>query len=292
MHIVSDNFNGVRTIWADDLDKEGDMDVLGVARYGNKISWFENIDQFIVADFTAKPISGHAPLTVQFKDSSYTKPGTTSRQRDFDNDGTIDSQDQNPKWTFELPGIYTVRLIVTNNSRSDTLMKEDLIHVFDGESTLLFDGKNGCATCSAAPILKMTDAVTIKAWIKPSGWGSLQNLGFGRIIDKKNVLLLLNEEGGSLNCHSLATWFSTDSGSSSTRINISLPKPVRLKLNIYDMNGGLVKSFFNGQIWQSGIHSIEWEGTDNGGNLVSSGLYFYKITADNFTDLKKAILIK
>jgi flagellar hook assembly protein FlgD len=62
--------------------------------------------------------------------------------------------------------------------------------------------------------------------------------------------------------------------------------------NNYNMNGRLIKSFFKGQLLPKGIHSIEWNGTDNDGNFVSSGSYFFKMTSGNFTDLKKAIFIK
>jgi flagellar hook assembly protein FlgD len=41
-----------------------------------------------------------------------------------------------------------------------------------------------------------------------------------------------------------------------------------------------------------GQKSIDWEGTDDKGNAVASGIYFYKIDAGAFTDSKKMVILK
>ena len=53
----------------------------------------------------------------------------TSWEWDFDNDGTVDSTDQNPQWTYSSPGWYTVKLTVTGPVGSDTCVKEMYILV-------------------------------------------------------------------------------------------------------------------------------------------------------------------
>jgi predicted outer membrane repeat protein len=79
------------------------------------------------ADFVASPISGPAPLTVNFTDAS---TGTiTSYEWDFDNDGTTDSTVQNPSYTYTNPGAYTVRLTVTGPGGFDDETKVDCITV-------------------------------------------------------------------------------------------------------------------------------------------------------------------
>ncbi|AKB36565.1 cell surface protein [Methanosarcina siciliae C2J] len=80
-----------------------------------------------VADFTATPTSGDAPLTVNFTDASN---GTVSSYAwDFDNDGNVDSEDENPSYTYETEGTYSVNLTVTNEDGSDSEMKTDYITV-------------------------------------------------------------------------------------------------------------------------------------------------------------------
>ncbi len=73
-----------------------------------------------VADFIANPTSGTAPLTVAFSDQS-TGP-VASYAWDFDNDGTVDSTDQNPTHTFAA-GTYNVTLTVTGPGGSDSETK-------------------------------------------------------------------------------------------------------------------------------------------------------------------------
>ncbi|HIH94629.1 TPA: PQQ-binding-like beta-propeller repeat protein, partial [Methanosarcina acetivorans] len=80
-----------------------------------------------VANFSADITSGNAPLTVNFTDES---TGTVSSYSwDFDNDGTVDSTEQNPSNTYASAGNYTVNLTVTNAEGSDSDLKTDYITV-------------------------------------------------------------------------------------------------------------------------------------------------------------------
>ena len=63
------------------------------------------------ADFDLDPIEGEAPLTVNFTDFSY--GAVTSYAWDFDGNGTTDSTQPNPSYTYNTPGEYEVQLIVT-----------------------------------------------------------------------------------------------------------------------------------------------------------------------------------
>ncbi|OPX68833.1 MAG: outer membrane biogenesis protein BamB [Methanoregulaceae archaeon PtaB.Bin108] len=77
-----------------------------------------------VADFTANETFGLVPMTVQFTDSS-TGQGL-SYQWDF-GDGTANSTEQNPVYTYTVGGTYDVTLTVGNNAGSSTLWKEGYI---------------------------------------------------------------------------------------------------------------------------------------------------------------------
>jgi PKD repeat protein len=79
-----------------------------------------------VADFVGDPTSGFAPLTVYFTDKSTGSP--TSWDWDF-GDGVGTSAEQNPVYTYNNPGIYTVTLIATNAYGSDTETKNGYITV-------------------------------------------------------------------------------------------------------------------------------------------------------------------
>ncbi len=82
-----------------------------------------------VADFSGSPTSGPAPLTVDFTDLSSGSP--TSWSWDF-GDGVGTSTVQNPSYTYDADGAYTVSLTATNEYGSDTEVKTDYITVSSG----------------------------------------------------------------------------------------------------------------------------------------------------------------
>lgn len=79
----------------------------------------------IIATFESSLTSGMVPCNVNFTDQS--TGYVTSWQWDFNGDGIIESTLQNPSYTFEQPGCYTVKLIASNTVSSDTLVKPMLI---------------------------------------------------------------------------------------------------------------------------------------------------------------------
>jgi len=82
----------------------------------------------------------------------------------------------------------------------------------------------------------------------------------------------------------------------STTINFSLPAESDVKLVIYNMLGQEVSTLVNEQV-SAGNHSVIWNTRNSGGAQLTSGIYFYKLTASGinggkFQDVKKMILIK
>jgi predicted outer membrane repeat protein len=85
--------------------------------------------ELINADFSGNPLSGIAPLEVQFTDLS--TGNIIGWNWDFDNDGIIDSNEQNPLFTYQQTGIYGVALTVTDGFDEDTEIKFNYITVID-----------------------------------------------------------------------------------------------------------------------------------------------------------------
>ena len=85
----------------------------------------------LAAGFTANPTSGTAPLTVDFTDTSTGVP--TAWAWDFDNDGVTDSGLQNPSFTYETRGTFTVKLTVIRGGQTDEEVQTDLISVPKGK---------------------------------------------------------------------------------------------------------------------------------------------------------------
>ncbi len=176
---------------------------------------FENqilLPPYIVPSFEADPTTGHAPLTIQFSDASVADPPVTWWAWDFNNDGTPDSHAQNPSWVYGAPGHYTVRLEVASASVMESLVSEDYIRVFNGQSALEFDADESYVTCAASATLNLTEALTIEAWINPAGWGEAGVAGYGRIVDKGSFALYLNGQSGTFAPHSLVFMLKNETG--------------------------------------------------------------------------------
>ena len=114
-----------------DVINDGSMEMMAGGRNGKVICFSGGMvvpqQVNITANFTATPLSGTAPLQVQFTDLSTVENTTiNSWQWDFDNDGAIDSTIQNPLWFYD-PGIYSVSLTVSDGHISDTETKENYI---------------------------------------------------------------------------------------------------------------------------------------------------------------------
>lgn len=77
----------------------------------------------------------------------------------------------------------------------------------------------------------------------------------------------------------------------STQINVSLKEGGNVSLKIYNMLGQEVAELFSGHK-NAGRHTFMWNGTDNYGNKVSSGVYLYRVISENFNSSKKMILMK
>ena len=78
---------------------------------------------------------------------------------------------------------------------------------------------------------------------------------------------------------------------SSTQIAYCLKEGGKINLTIFNINGQKVKILYNG-FKEAGVHKITWDGTNDAGNLVSSGLFFYQLRQKNKIITKKMLYLK
>ncbi|MFC1513868.1 aryl-sulfate sulfotransferase [candidate division KSB1 bacterium] len=76
-----------------------------------------------------------------------------------------------------------------------------------------------------------------------------------------------------------------------TNIKFDLVRSEIVNLVIFNSIGEEVKTIVN-QVLTTGAHVYSWNGTDNSGSKVSSGVYFYRLSAGNQTSLKRMIYMK
>lgn len=77
----------------------------------------------------------------------------------------------------------------------------------------------------------------------------------------------------------------------STSISYSLQKPVNVLLEIYNQKGQKIRTLVNEHM-ASGKHIVLWDGKDNNGNPVSSGVYRYSLKAGEYKQIRKMTLKK
>ena len=77
----------------------------------------------------------------------------------------------------------------------------------------------------------------------------------------------------------------------STKIIFTLPENMQISVNIYDIKGRRVRTLVAGS-YRSGNHYVNWNGDDQYGLKVSSGIYFYELRGEGLVDTRKMLLIK
>ena len=77
----------------------------------------------------------------------------------------------------------------------------------------------------------------------------------------------------------------------STTIAFNTPVTQEVELSLYNLKGQKVRTLYKG-ILKRGEHKLIWDGKDNNGRTVSSGIYFAQIEAGKYSQIRKMMLIK
>lgn len=77
----------------------------------------------------------------------------------------------------------------------------------------------------------------------------------------------------------------------STTITFALPESAPVTLAIYDTNGRIVRTLVNGA-GAAGLHEVVWNGLDDNGRAVASGVYVYRLTAGNDVSIRRLTLVR
>ncbi len=301
-----------------------------------------------ICSFKADSISIQYNNPVHFLDISAGIP--TGWQWTFTGGSPPSSTSQNPTVTYSNPGLYTVKLRISNSFGSDSLTKTSYIRV-RGASMALFNIVNP-PTLTRITVSASDTSRTLFNWMKSSQNNTvnykikLRKIGSSTdyiftsnsngldstasirksLLD--SVAVQMGVTGDSVRC----TWRGwayngIDSLQSSnsfivtlvrspigiqvisseipqkfalynnypnpfnpvTKINFDIPNisgDKKVQLVIYDVLGSQVELLVN-QDLTAGNYSASWNAIN-----YSSGIYFYKITAWNFTDTRKMILVK
>jgi hypothetical protein len=76
-----------------------------------------------------------------------------------------------------------------------------------------------------------------------------------------------------------------------TAIDYVVGKSGHVELSVYNILGDKIKTLVSGY-QAAGSYTVKWQADTDGGTSVASGVYFYKLTAGDYTDTKKMTLLK
>ena len=151
----------------------------------------------------------------------------------------------------------------------------------------------GIAGSPAAPAIgaESVNAAMIEAWIAQARLEDDGSLAFKQGIENLENLLasLIPEETALLrnypNPFNPETW-----------IPYQLAEPAEVTLTIYDLSGQLVRRLAIGHqtagMYQSRSRAVYWDGRNQLGESVASALYFYTLTADEFSATRRMMIVK
>ena len=178
---------------------------------------------------------------------------------------------------------------VSANSPAD-LNGDGSVSILD----LILAARNlGSTTAPAAPPIGVEniDAATIAAWIAEARLEDDGSLAFKQGIEFLEQLLssLVPEETALLanypNPFNPETW-----------IPYQLAEAAEVTLTIYDINGEVVRHLSVGHqaagMYRTRTRAAYWDGRNQLGEPLASGVYFYTLTADNFTDTRRLLILK
>jgi hypothetical protein len=149
------------------------------------------------------------------------------------------------------------------------------------------------ARSSAAPMARTdsVDAATVEAWIAQARLEDDGSLAFKEGIENLENLLasLVPEETALLanypNPFNPETW-----------IPYQLADSGEVTLTIYDINGKMIRRLAVGHkvagIYRSRSRAVYWDGRNQLGESVASGLYFYTLTASEFSATRRMLILK
>ena len=265
------------------------------------------------ANFSASPLEGIVPLVVQFADSS--SGDITFRMWNF-GDSTMSTMNE-PLHSYRSPGIYTVSLTVSGPEGADTEIKTGYIRAREPAPRAHF---------SAFPLeglvpltVQFHDSSTgnVTSWFWDFGDSTTSTIQHPiHVYDSPGlfgVKLTISGPGGSDTVHKsgliLAAWPSgvyeeqeqprsfrlfhnyPNPFNDKTVIMYEIPHPVDIGLRVYDIGGKYITTLAEGYR-DIGRYREAWNGRDDKGYPVASGVYIIHLTSVDYSQTQKVLFLK
>lgn len=282
-----------------DLDRDGDLDLLVGNREDNRLLLNDGTGRFAEAPVGALPLPGLPEVT---NDVSL---------GDVDGDGDQDALFTNGWLTYSQPGTVTShRLLLSDGSGRFV----DATRQLPSALTIGGDGALVDLTGDGAPDLVLTATVPAhrvfrnsgSGWFQPEGDGILpegmtggscrfaaadydgdgvgdiflpNTMGVDRLLLGRLPPTAVEEAGGAVAYPQAGALRQNHPNpfNASTVIGVSLPRAGRVELAVYNALGQRVRTLVRGEL-PAGSHEVAWDGVDERGRPVGSGVYVYRLS--------------
>jgi len=296
-HFVDSCFGGACDVYATDIDGDDDVDVVGAGNVVDEIAWWENngsenftkhvVEENFNFAFSVYAIDmendgdvdiigaarygdeiswwendGASNFTKHLVDDQIGWPNCVSAA-DIDQDGDMDILgvaywDDIIGWYENLGENNFKRRILAGN-----LLGASAVHAAD------IDGDEDLDVIGAAE-----DGDIILWWENTLNGVAVHNTGSSNLPEK----FALNQN-------------YPNPFNLSTKIRFNVPMVSHITIKIYDILGREVKKLVDSK-YQPGSHSVIWDGKDDEGNRITSGIFFMRMQVDDFIAVKKLISLK
>ena len=303
---IGTGFTGARSVRAADLDGDSDIDVVGVALNANETSWWRNDGgnpivwtKFVISNTFGQPhmvrtcdvdgdhdldlvTTGYIPGEIAWWRNDGGNPvvwteftvvsGFTGAlaigPADLDSDGDVDILG-----TAEGVG----DIAWWSNEGGDPIVWQ--LHMIDDNFTGVWPAYAADIDGDTYTDIVAGGGLEIRWWkngLALSGVGANDGQGTHPASPFEPVRLYQN---------------SPNPFSPATAIRFELARAGYVRLSVYDIAGRLVRTLVDTSI-QAGSHSVAWDGRDERGREMASGLYFYRVAAGAATETRPMTLLR
>ncbi len=250
--VITTAVDAAISVYAADLDGDGDMDVLSASALDDKIAWYENFD--------GQGAFGPQQVITTDADGAHSVFAA-----DLDGDSDLDvlsasRLDDKIAWYENTDGLgnFGVQQVITTEAiRANSVFAADL------------DGDSDMDVLSASFI---DDKI---AWYE-NLIDSIDTAVHGPATEIFEFALRPNYPNP----------FNPE-----TIIRYQLARTTEVKLEIYNLVGQKLTTLVDKKL-SSGAHSVTWHGLDALGRPVASGVYIYRLQTDSFVESKKMLLLR
>ena len=130
-------------------------------------------------------------------------------------------------------------------------------------------------------------------YVNPSKCGAAEIANLGVIVILPDDITSVGEESVSPHVPKDFTLYQNypNPFNPETTIEYQLPKTTHVTLRIYNLSGQEVRTLVD-EVKLFGVHKIEWHGLNHQGQAIGTGLYIVRMTAGDFVESKKILLLK